>query len=62
MSKGLYNMANVANLMLSKKYKLTKEKEESFQRVVLQREKNKTLKIEQPKENNGNLLNVRINE
>lgn len=37
MSKGLYNIANVANLMINKKYKLTKEKEESFQRAKAQR-------------------------
>lgn len=31
LGKGLYNIANVANLMINKKYRLTKEKEESFQ-------------------------------
>ena len=30
LSKGLFNISNVANLLMNKKYKLTKEKEESF--------------------------------
>ncbi len=31
-SKGLFSLTNVANLMMNKKYKLTKEKEESFRK------------------------------
>jgi hypothetical protein len=45
LSKGLYNIANVANLMLNKKYKLTKEKEESFQIAKEHKEKLKKTKV-----------------
>ena len=38
-SKGCYNLMNIANLLNSKKYRLTKEKEESFKRS--KNEKNK---------------------
>ena len=48
-SKGLYNVANVANLMNNKKYKLTKEKEESFQMAIKRKQKINSLKLEQPK-------------
>ena len=46
--KGLYDMSNVANLMLNKKYKLTREKEESFQ---MAREKQLPIKAPVLKEN-----------
>lgn len=50
-------MANVANLMINKKYKLTKEKEESFQRAKQNRPKLNSLKIENQTENNPNFIN-----
>ena len=50
-------MANVANLMINKKYKLTKEKEESFQRAKQNRPKLNSLKIEKQTENNPNFIN-----
>jgi hypothetical protein len=37
MSKNMYNFNNIANLMSNKKYKLTKDKEESFRVANQQR-------------------------
>ena len=59
-SKGLFNIGNVANLMMNKKYKLTKEKQESFRIVKQQREKINSANIERSKQNNSNLINSKI--
>jgi hypothetical protein len=40
-SKGFYNVANLSNLLSSKRYKITKDKEDSFKRS--NNEKNKEL-------------------
>ena len=45
MSKNLYNFNNIANLMSNKKYKLTKDKEESFRNASQQREQMNSAKL-----------------
>jgi hypothetical protein len=58
LSKGFYNIANVTNLMVNKKYRLTKEKEESFQIAKEKKQKLASLRLEAPKENNINIINT----
>lgn len=51
-------MSNVANLMLNKKYKLTREKEQSFQ--MAKERKQLPAKANPSKENDINFSNIRI--
>lgn len=62
-SKGFYNVANLSNLLSSKRYKITKDKEDSFKRS--NNEKNKELiqiienkQKELMKENDMNKRNI----